>query len=310
MKISKPKFWDKNYYTFLSIILLPLSLFYKLILFLKKMTQTEKQFSIPIICVGNIYVGGTGKTPISLKIFKILKELGQNPVIIKKKYENHNDEESLIKKYSKIIVSKKRVDGINEAIKKKFNFAVLDDGYQDITIKKDLNIVCFHSKQKLGNSQIIPSGPLREGLNSLKNCHIVLVNGKKDLEFELKLKKYNSKLDFFYYSYYSKNIENFKNKKLIAFAGIGNPENFFNLLKENHLNVIKEINYPDHYKYTDKDLENLTNLENKYKGKLITTEKDFLRINSFIRKRFDHVRIETKFEDEEGLKSFIKKMIT
>jgi len=309
MKISKPKFWDQNYHTLLSIFLFPVSLFYRIIIFLKKIKSNEEKFSIPLICVGNIYIGGTGKTPISLKIFKILKEFEQNPVIIKKNYKSHNDEVSLIKKYSKIIVSKTRADGINYAIEKKFNFAVLDDGYQDLTIKKNLSIICFHSKQKLGNGQIIPSGPLRESLDSLKNCQIILINGKKDLEFEQKLKKYNSKLNFFYYSYYSKNIETFKNKKLIAFAGIGNPENFFSLLKENHLNVIKEISYPDHYEYKEKDLERLMELENKYKGKLITTEKDFLRISPFMRKRFEHTRIEIKFEDEEGFKNIIKKMI-
>ena len=75
---------------------------------IKNSYSNQKEFSIPIICVGNIYVGGTGKTPISLKICKILKEFNQNPVIIKKNYKSHKDEISLIKKYSKILVSKKK----------------------------------------------------------------------------------------------------------------------------------------------------------------------------------------------------------
>jgi len=309
MKILKPKFWDQNYYTLLSIFLFPFSLLYKLIIFLRKLTITEKKLSIPVVCVGNIYIGGTGKTPISLKICKILKEFNQNPVIIKKNYKNHADEISLIKKYNKILTSAKRIDAINKAIERKFNFVILDDGYQDLSIKKNLSIICFHGKQKIGNGHLIPAGPLRESLNTLKNCQIILINGKKDLEFEIKLKKYNSKLKFFYYSYYSKGIENFKNKKLIAFAGIGNPQNFFDFLKENHLNVVKEINYPDHYEYTEKDLENLEKLENKYKAKLITTEKDHLRINSFIRKRFDCIKVDLRFEDEESFKNSLKEFI-
>ena len=124
------------------------------------------------------------KTPISLKICKILKELNQNPVVIKKNYREHEDEISLIKKYNKICVAKKRVDAIDEAVNKKFNFAVLDDGYQDLSIKKDLNILCFHGNQKLGNGHLIPAGPLRESLVSLKNCQIVLVNGKKILNLK------------------------------------------------------------------------------------------------------------------------------
>tara|TARA_B100000700_G_scaffold331166_1_gene462001 strand:+ start:1916 stop:2848 length:933 start_codon:yes stop_codon:yes gene_type:complete len=309
MKILKPKFWDQNYYTFLSIFFFPLSLFYRVILFLRKINSEEKEFPIPIICVGNIYIGGTGKTPVSLKVCKILKELGQNPVIVKKDYKSHDDEISLIKKYNKVLTAKNRADAINLAMEKKFNFIVLDDGYQDLTIKKNFNIICFHSRQKLGNGHLIPAGPLRESPDSLKNCNTILINGKKDLEFEQKLKKYNSKLNFFYYHYYSKNIEDFKNKKLVAFAGIGNTQNFFNFLKENHLNVVKEISYPDHYKYTEKDLKDLVKIEKLYNAKLITTEKDYLRISPFTRKTFGYIRIDTKFENEENFKNSFKKLI-
>ena len=309
MKILKPKFWDQNYFTFFSVLMFPFSLFYRTIITLKKIISKENKFPIPTICIGNIYIGGTGKTPISLKVAKILKEFDQNPVIIKKYYKNHDDEISLIKRYSKIIVSKERTDAIKEAIEKNFNFVVLDDGYQDLKIRKNLNIICFHSKQKIGNGLLIPAGPLRDSLTELKNCQIILVNGKKDFEFEQKLKKYNSKLEFFYYEYSLKNIINLKNKKLIAFAGIGNPVNFFDLLKENHLNLIKEISYPDHYNYTDKDLDDLNKLEDQFRAKLITTEKDFLRINPYIRKKFDYIKIELKFHDEEGFKKRIQKII-
>lgn len=309
MKILKPRFWDKNYHTFLSIFLFPVSLLYKIAISLRKIIITEKQFSIPIICVGNIYIGGTGKTPVSLKVCKILKELNQNPVIIKKNYKEHQDEISLIKKYNKIFIAKKREDAINEAINKKFNFAVLDDGFQDLSIKKNLNILCFHSNQKLGNGHLIPAGPLRESLDSLKNCQIILINGKKDSAFEEQLKRYNSGLNFFYYDYFTKNIQAYKNKKLIAFAGIGSPNNFFNFLKTNHLNIVKEISYPDHYEYKENDLENLNKLTNKYKAKLITTEKDYLRINSFVRKRFDYIKIEIRLHEEEKFINLIKKII-
>ena len=309
MKVLKPKFWDQNYFTFFSILLYPFSIIYKFIFFIIKLFVKEKKFSIPIISVGNIYLGGTGKTPISLKICKILKEFEQNPVVVRKYYKNHEDEISLIRKHNKIITAKKREDAINLAIEKNFNFVVLDDGYQDLNIKKDLNIICFHSKQKTGNGQVIPAGPLRESLDTLINCQIVLINGVKDLQFEQKLMRYNPKLIFFYYNYFSKGIENLKNKKLIAIAGIGNPKNFFDLLKENHLNLVKEISYPDHYAYSEKDLEDLNKLEEKFKAKLITTEKDHLRMNSFVRKRFDYIKVEVKFEDEQGFKNSIKKLI-
>ncbi len=309
MKIMKPKFWDQNYFTFLSILFLPLTFLYIVVIKLRKVFSNPKKFPISIICIGNIYIGGTGKTPVSLKVCKILRDLKQSPVVIKKKYNNQYDEVSLIKKYNKILVSEKREEAINNAIEKNFNFAVLDDGYQDLNIKKDLNIICFHGSQRIGNGFIVPSGPLRESLLELNNAHIVLINGKKDLQFENKLKKYNPKLDFFYYNYVTKNIENFKNKKLIAFAGIGNPENFFNLLKDNHLNVVKEVSYPDHFNYNENELEKLEKLEIQYKAKLITTEKDFLRIDQFKRKKYDYIKVEIKFDEEELFKNKIKKMI-
>jgi len=309
MKLLKPKFWDLNYFTTASLLLLPLSFLYKFFLFLRKKIYSQTKFPIKIICVGNIYVGGTGKTPIVLNICKILKEMGQNPIVIRKEYKNHEDEISIIKKNNKIITAKKRKDGIKNAIEKKYNFAVLDDGLQDLNIKKDLNIVCFHSSQKIGNGFVIPSGPLREGLDELQKYQVVLINGKKDIEFEQKLKVYNPMLEFFYFRYVPKNIESLKNKKLIAFAGIGNPMNFFDLLKEYHLNVVKEVSFPDHYNFNDKDLNNLQKLENQYKAKLITTEKDFLRMNSFIRKKYSYIKIEIKFDDEEGFHNRIKKII-
>ena len=82
MKILKPKFWDQNYFTIFSILLMPFSLIYLVLIYLKKITSNPKNFPVPIICVGNIYVGGTGKTPITLKICKILKELGKREGVI------------------------------------------------------------------------------------------------------------------------------------------------------------------------------------------------------------------------------------
>ena len=155
----------------------------------------------------------------------------------------------------------------------------------------------------------MPAGPLRENLSSLKNCDIILINGKKINEFEEKLKKYNNNLKFFYFNYYLKNFDNFKNKKLISFAGIGNPKNFFNLLKANRLNVIREISFPDHYNYSEKDLEKLIEMEKKYNAKLITTEKDFLRISTFERKRFSFLPIKVKIEQEDKFLEHIIKIL-
>ena len=308
MKINKPKFWDKKNLTFFSILLLPLSFIYIFLMYIRKFFKKEKKFSIPIICVGNIYIGGTGKTPICIKL-KNLLDVKRVPIVIKKKYKDQKDEIELLKKYTKLIVCDERSKGIESAIEKKFDIAILDDGFQDTSIEKNLNIICFNYNQQIGNGQVLPAGPLRETLSSLKMANIILVNGEKDTEFELKLKKYNNDLKFFYFTYNLKKFDEFKNRKLIAFAGIGNSINFFNSLKENRLNVIKEITFPDHHDYSDNDLEKLIELENQNKAKLITTEKDYLRISPLKRRRFGFVSINVNIKNENDLIDEVNKIL-
>jgi tetraacyldisaccharide 4'-kinase len=186
MKLNKPNFWDlKN--SIFSILLLPFSLIVLISILLKKKLTKTIRFNIPIICVGNIYIGGTGKTPSSIFLAKELSALGKNPVILRKYYKSHSDEHRLIKKkFQNLILCQNREGGIREAEKSNFDTVILDDGLQDYKIKKNLNIVCFNQNQLLGNGFVIPAGPLRESLNALKNTHIILINGKKDPEFEKK----------------------------------------------------------------------------------------------------------------------------
>ena len=183
MKLIKPKFWDKKNFGFLSLSLNPFSFIYIVIANIYKFFQKEKKYSVPVICVGNIYIGGTGKTPICIKLKNLLDEK-RAPIIIKKEYKNQKDEIELLKKYSKLLVCEKRSKGIETAIEKKFDTIILDDGFQDKSIKKDLNILCFNNNQQIGNGQVLPAGPLRETLSALKTANIIMVNGEKNIEFE------------------------------------------------------------------------------------------------------------------------------
>ena len=234
-----------------------------------------------MICVGNIYLGGTGKTPLSLLIAEELKALGKKPVIVKKFYEDHKDEHLLIKKRGvPLILEKDRSNSLKLA-EKEFDLAILDDGFQDYKIIKDLNVLCFHSKQLIGNGLILPSGPLREPLSAIKKVQIVVINGEKNLIFEDKLKKINSKISIFYSKYKLLNQKDLNNKKILAFAGIGNPENFFNLLVESGLNVKKTISFPDHYDFKKDEILEIIEKAKKLNYTVLTTEKDFLRIKNF-----------------------------
>ena len=281
MMLNKPKYWDRKI-GIISIILLPLSLIFIFFSFLKKKLTKVNHFSIPVVCIGNIYIGGTGKTPLAILLAKELAISGKKPVIIRKYYNNHDDEYSLIKEYfNNLIICKNRVKGIKEAEKANNDIAILDDGFQDYSVKKDLNIICFNQNQQIGNGLVLPSGPLRENLNALGNANIVIINGKKDQNFEKKLIKINNKIKIFYLMYKTENLDAFKNKHLLAIAGIGNPENFFKLIVENNLNIKKRLIFPDHYNFSKEEIISIVNEAKKNDLHIIMTEKDYFKIKKF-----------------------------
>jgi len=310
MKIFKPKFWEKNHLNLFAILLLPISIIIQILSLIKKKIIGSKNFDIPIICIGNIYLGGTGKTPLSIKIFEIISKLKKKPAIIRKFYKNYYDEINLIKKkISNLFVNSSRIKAIDQAIENKFDTIILDDGFQDYSVKKNLNILCFNEKQLIGNGHTIPSGPLRQNFNSIKDCQIIVINGKRNKDFENKIKNISNRINIFYSKYVAVNINSFKNKKLLAFAGIGNPVNFFNLLDESGLNVKKRISFPDHYLYSKKELEKLIDVAKKNSLEIITTEKDYFRLKNFNFKEIDYLSVKLEIFNENLLIQELKKYI-
>ena len=309
MNFFKPKFWDKSQISFFSIFLLPITLLIKLLSILKRCLTKSKQSSIPVICVGNIYLGGTGKTPLSIEIFSILKNLNMNPAFIRKQYDLFNDETDLQKSIGPVYQNKKRIDAVQEAIQNNINIAVLDDGFQDFSIKKNLSIICFNEKQWIGNGLTIPSGPLRESLSALKKADCVIINGKKNENIENKIFSKNDKIKIFYSNYKPQNTAEFKNKKIVAFAGIGNPKNFFDLLRNSKLNIVETIKFPDHHKYSEKELENLLNKIKDNNSILLTTEKDYFRISENHKKNIKCLKIKVEIENKNRFIDEIKKII-
>ena len=168
---------------------------------------------------------------------------GKKPVILRKFYKSHQDEYGLIRNnFKNLIIDSNRINGIKKIEKLNFDVVILDDGLQDYNIRKNISIVCFNSTQLIGNGLIIPSGPLRESLSSLKNVEIVIINGNKNENFEKKLFSINSNLEIFYSKYTPTNINDFKNK-LLAIAGIGNPENFFSLAEKMAYKLKKNLSF-------------------------------------------------------------------
>lgn len=309
MKINKPKFWDQKKISLISIFLFPLSLVTLLVVFFKKKFLFIKYFRTPIVCVGNIYIGGTGKTPTSILLGKELLNQGLKSVIIRKYYKNHQDEYNQIRSsFKNLIINKNRYDGIKEAEKNDYDIVILDDGLQDYRIKKNLGIVCFNENQLIGNGLVIPAGPLRENLNALKNVGIVLINGNKNTHFEEKLLKINKKLEIYYSYYKPENLEIFKNQNLLVLAGIANPENFFQLLEKYNLKVEEKLVFPDHYRFSESEIQKIVQEADRKKLKIIMTEKDFFKINNFKIRKIDYLRVSLQIYDKEKLINKIKKL--
>ena len=303
MKLNKPEFWKTKNNT-ISILLYPVSLIILFFIFLKKKFTKIIKFDVYIICVGNIYIGGTGKTPASIYLANELLRSGKNPVILRKFYKNHADEHNLIKaKFQSLILSQDRIDGIKSAKKKEYDTVILDDGFQDYRIKKNLSILCFNQNQLIGNGRVIPSGPLRENLNSLNNADIVLINGKKDNVFEKKILNINRNLKVFYSHYKPLNLDQFKNKQLLAVAGIGNPENFFNLLESNNLNVKKKLAFPDHHLFSETEVQKIINEAENNDYQIIMTEKDYFKIKDLNFTNIKYLKISLEVNEKE---KFIK----
>ena len=310
MNFKKPEFWDYPGLSFWSIILYPFSLLFLFASLLIKILKIQKKFPIPIICVGNIYVGGTGKTPLAKEIFQITKSLGKNPAFVKKYYNYLDDEINMLQKTGKTFFLNKRKDSIKALVKNGYNLAIFDDGFQDLSIYKNFNIICFNQKQWIGNHFVIPAGPLREKLSALNRADCILINGNKDNEIENQIYKVNKNAKIFYSKYKLLDFDRFKEKKICAFAGIGNPSNFFELLKENNLNLVNTFSYSDHHDYSYTEIENMFKKFNDCI--LLTTEKDYCRIplDSVLKGfKIEYLKIRLEIEDKDNFIKLIKDKI-
>ena len=237
----------------------------------------------------------------------MLKKRKFKPAIIRKYYNSHLDEINFTKsKVKQFFYDKDRTLSISKAESQKNNVVIMDDGLQDFSVIKDLNIVCFNSSDLVGNGFVLPAGPLREKLNNVNNCQIAVINGKRNITFEKKLKSISNNIEIYQSKYIIKNLKKFKTKKILAFAGIGSPESFFRLLRDNGLKVKREISFPDHYNYTKKEIENLV-LKAKEDGlTLLTTEKDFFRIKPSGLKNLNYVSVDLKIIND---KSFERELL-
>ena len=310
MKLKKPKFWDYKKPSFFSYLLLPLSITIGLIAKINSKPKYPNS-KIKTICVGNIYIGGTGKTSLTIKIKEILDKNNIKACFIKKFYPNQTDEQKLLSKNGALFSNLKRITALDEAISEDFEVAIFDDGLQDSSIKYDMEIVCFNNLNWIGNGLTLPSGPLRENINNLKSYENVFLNGNEESLIAIKeqIKKINPNININSGKYTPLNIGEFdKDQNYLVFSGIGNHKTFVEMLKNNKLKIVSDLEYPDHYQYSKKDFDEIIINAKKFNAHIITTEKDYLRLENFNRNEILYVKSSLEISDEKSLTNKLLKL--
>ena len=307
MNLKKPKFWDYKKPNIYAYLLLPIAFTIKILRTINLKSKITKP-KIKTICVGNIYIGGTGKTSLSIKINEILNKKKIKSCFIKKFYKNQDDEQKLLKSRGKLFLSKNRREAINQAENENYEVAILDDGLQDNSLNYDMSFVCFNNINWIGNGLTIPAGPLREHINSIKKYHHVFLNGNLEnldnLKKQLLIINPNIIIHVGKYKPLNLNELNF-NDKYLAFSGIGNHKTFVSMLKNFGLNVLTDIEFSDHYNYKTNDIDKILKKANDLNCKIITTEKDYLRLENNKKHEIKYIKSKLEIIDEEKLINII-----
>jgi len=308
----KPEFWDYKNPNLLSKILFPFTFPVRVSNFFFKYFPKINNKKIISICVGNIYLGGTGKTPTTIKLYNLIRKLEKKIAIGKKFHSSHQDEIKILKKKTFLISKKSRNEILKYAVKKGKKIIIFDDGLQDKYIDYDIKFVCFDSLSGFGNGNLIPAGPLREDLLSIKRFDAVFIKKikKKNQKIINDIKKINPRIKIFNTQFKIKNKKNLNlSKKYLVFSGIGNSDGFYKFLKNENFKISKFLKYPDHYKYRNDDLKKIIDIAKKQSASIITTEKDFTKIPEKYKKKIKYIEVDLIIENELSLIKFIKSKI-
>ncbi len=322
--LKAPRFWYKKSDTYLSNTLYPLSLLFRFGTKLRNIVSRQRISDLPVICIGNIVVGGAGKTPVALKLGLLLKQSGFKPHFVSKGYGGIENNNTLVKEWhsaqsvgdESILLSEIAPTWIGKDRNKSFMLAkengadciIMDDGFQNPTLQKDFSIIVINGEQGFGNKRVIPSGPLRESISrGISRANLIIVIGEIDEDIKRKI---SNSVPLIHAKFQiSRNNKIYKNQKVTAFAGIAYPEKFYNSLNEQGAILEKKISYPDHHIFDENDMLNLAETANMTKSVLVTTKKDFVRIPKSYRSLVSTLDGEIEFEDEEILMEILGNLL-
>lgn len=302
MPMKTPSFWYSGTASFLSLLLRPLLWLYALGYFIHQRSVKPKRVGVPVICVGNLVAGGTGKTPSAISIMGLIKthKLAETPFFLTRGYGG--DEDKILSEHALTIVSANRFAGAQEAVARNTDLILMDDGMQNPGLHKDTKFVVVDGTMGFGNEHMLPAGPLRQPLKKgLEQADAFIFIGKDRRNVTpLLSEKPVFKANF-------KALKDLSNTdKYIAFAGLGYPQKFFNFLRDSlEDRLVDTIAFADHHPYSANDLQSLRERAMELGATLITTEKDAARLSP----KDDDIEVlpvTLEWEDEAALVQFLK----
>jgi tetraacyldisaccharide 4'-kinase len=309
-----PDFWDRT--DFLSRlamdVLSPLGALYGASVRYKAEKATPYRVRVPVICIGNISAGGTGKTPVAIAVADAIIARGRNPFFLTRGYggklkgpvvvsKSHRasdvgDEPLLLSRKASTVVARNRAEGAELAAERGADVIIMDDGHQNFSIAKDLSLIVVDGARGFGNGLVLPAGPLREPVSQgLARADAVILSGDG-----------NPALPAFDGLVLRAHIgpaatTSWRGQRVMAFAGIGRPEKFFASLNALGADLVGATRFADHHVYTSKEIAALKAKARAAKALLVTTEKDFARLSEVEREDIAVLPISAAFESIEAL---------
>lgn len=275
----------------------------------------------PVICVGNAVVGGSGKTPAVQALCRLLREenLTAFPAILLRGYggklhgpsmvvpsahsaRDVGDEALLHARYAATVIARDRQAGAKLAQLSGCDFILMDDGLQNAALTKTVSLLMVDEAQGLGNGLTLPAGPLREPLQDvLAKTDAIILTGH-NLPFETDKPVFRARIE-------ADNLPP-RDSSYYAFAGLGHPEKFRRTLEDGGLTLAGWKSFPDHHAYTEKDLAALTREAEAANARLITTEKDYVRLPDSCKEKVGVLAVRMVFENPDALMRFIKNKLS
>ena len=280
---------------------------------------------VPVICVGNATLGGTGKTPVVSYLLHSMRRMGveahglsrgyggreKGPIAVEPDHSaiDVGDEPLLLRRHGPVWVAAGRDEGALTAVSNGARVIIMDDGHQNPLLEKMLSLLVVDAEVGFGNGCVFPAGPLRENLGAALERTDAVILMKPTLDYQIsETLSEQLKGQLVIPAYLAPRIDAPKGK-LYAFAGIGRPAKFFDSLRRAGANVVETEGYADHYKYKDADIESLFLLASEMGAGLITTEKDYVRLPKGYRKGVQVWPVSVVFEDELTLRRLLHPII-